>query len=101
MENDVFILLGMIFCHIIVDFYIQGWLSFAKEKEWWVKNAPSSLYKYDFIMVLFMHSFCWAFAVSLIPLLCLKVYNLKYIILFICNIIIHILVDDLKLIKRK
>ena len=30
----------MIFCHIIDDYYLQGWLASAKQKIWWEKNAP-------------------------------------------------------------
>lgn len=57
MAYKILFLLGMIFCHIVDDYYLQGWLASAKQKEWWSKNAPNPLYKYDYIMALFMHSF--------------------------------------------
>lgn len=49
------ILITMIFCHIVDDYYLQGWLASAKQKSWWKKNAPDDLYKHDYLMALFMH----------------------------------------------
>ena len=40
--NNVFIILCMIFCHIIADYNLQGWLVSAKQKSYWEKNAPDS-----------------------------------------------------------
>lgn len=40
-----FVYLLMIFCHIIDDYNLQGWLASAKQKEWWKKNAPEKLYE--------------------------------------------------------
>lgn len=51
------ILITMIFCHIVDDYYLQGWLASAKQRSWWEKNAPDNLYKHDYLMALFMHSF--------------------------------------------
>lgn len=45
----IFILFTMIFCHIVDDYYLQGWLASAKQKSWWEKNAPEKLYKYDYL----------------------------------------------------
>lgn len=33
------LLLTMLFCHIVDDYYLQGWLASAKQKSWWEKNA--------------------------------------------------------------
>ena len=46
------LLLAMLFCHIVDDYYLQGWLASAKQKSWWKKNAPDKLYKNDYIMAL-------------------------------------------------
>ena len=51
MTYKILFLLGMIFCHIIDDYYLQGWLAFAKQKEWWTKNTPNPLYKYDYNLI--------------------------------------------------
>lgn len=87
----------MIFCHIVDDYYLQGWLSSAKQKKWWNKNAPDSLYKCDYIMALLMHSFSWTFSVSVFPILYAVILGEKwYPILFILNLILHMFVDNLK-----
>ena len=36
----LFILLCMIFCHIIDDYYLQGILASMKQKSWWKNNYP-------------------------------------------------------------
>lgn len=61
------IVLAMIFLHIVDDYYLQGWLASAKQKDWWKQNAPDELYKHDYIMALFMHSFSWAFMIMFVP----------------------------------
>lgn len=97
-----FVLLLMIFLHIVDDYYLQGWLSSAKQKEWWKKNAPQALYKNDYQWALFMHSFSWSFMVML-PIafvLSFKVHLLFWIC-FWTNVAIHGIVDDLKANKRK
>lgn len=92
----------MIFCHIVDDYYLQGWLASAKQKMWWEKNAPESLYKYDYIVHLFMHSFSWTFSIMLIPTLYILIMGgTWYPFLFVGNILMHMYVDDLKANKKK
>ena len=69
----ILILFTMIFCHIVDDYYLQGWLASAKQKSWWEKNAPEKLYKYDYLAALFMHSFSWSFMIMLPPTIALMV----------------------------
>ena len=66
MNYKFLILLLMVFCHIIDDYYLQGWLADGKQKSWW-KALPnySDKYKYDYIMVLLTHSFVWTFCIML------------------------------------
>lgn len=64
----ILVLLSMLFCHIVDDYYLQGWLASAKQKLWWEKNAPDKLYKNDYIMALFMHSFSWSFMI-MVPII--------------------------------
>ena len=47
--NNIFIVLLMIFFHIVDDYYLQGWLASAKQKKYWQENALEFLYKYDYI----------------------------------------------------
>lgn len=34
----ILILFTMIFCHIVDDYYLQGWLASAKQKSWWKRT---------------------------------------------------------------
>ena len=100
--SDSFIVLLMIFCHIVDDYYLQGWLASAKQKKFWKENAPDEMYKYDYLWALGMHSFSWSFMVML-PIAFVKGFELSWIffLCFIWNIVIHAWVDDLKANKRK
>ena len=102
---DIFLLLSMIFCHILDDFCFQGWLASAKQKEWWEKNASEPLYRFDYICALIMHSVSWSFVIT-VPL---KVYSTAMhfgngwilAIMFLVNAAIHAIIDDLKANKKK
>lgn len=91
------IILIMIFLHIVDDYYLQGWLASAKQKKWWVANAPQMLYRYDYVWVLIMHSFSWAFMIML-PIMYVANFHpepMFYFVFFI-NVLIHGLADHLK-----
>lgn len=100
-----FILLSMIFCHIVDDYYLQGILASMKQKSWWNKNAPNKMYKYDYIVALLMHSFSWSFMIMLPIIAYILIYNLNVhiilIVIYIVNTVIHSIVDDLKANKLK
>lgn len=102
MSTKFIILTSMIFFHIVDDFYLQGWLASAKQKQWWEKNAPDKMYRFDYIVALLMHSFSWAFMIYLVPAIYIIILggNL-YPILFIGNVLLHMFVDDLKANKKK
>lgn len=99
----ILLLFIMIFCHILDDFYLQGWLASAKQRSWW-RNADYwkhfELYRNDYKMALFIHAFSWSFMMML-PLL---VYSLVkgvslngiFIGFYMSNLIIHAYVDNLK-----
>ena len=63
--SKLFIVLLMVFCHIIDDYCLQGILASMKQRSWWKKNAPEKLYRHDHIMALAMHGFSWTFMVML------------------------------------
>lgn len=99
--DKVLILLCMIFCHIIADYNLQGILASMKQKKWWEANAPEDMYKQDYKVALFMHSFSWTFMVLLVPTIYLLLTNhndtISFIIfLFISNLGIHYEIDDMK-----
>lgn len=104
MEFKLFLLLGMLFLHLVDDYYLQGWLASAKQKSWWEKNAPDKLYSHDYIMALCEHAFSWTFMIMLIP----AVFNyvssrnisIIYFLFFVLNWIIHCTIDDLKANKK-
>lgn len=102
----LFILLIMIFVHILDDFHFQGILANLKQKSYWEKQIQelsnschlTELYKKDWLISLIIHAFQWTFIVMLV----LVVYNNSLItspvfyIIFILNIIIHAITDHLK-----
>lgn len=100
--NTIFVILLMIFCHIVDDYYLQGWLASAKQKQYWQENAPQELYKRDYIWALIMHSFSWTFMIML-PIAYINsfVVNSSFLIMFATNVVIHAMVDNLKANEKK
>ena len=92
-----FVILFMLFCHVLDDYTLQGWLASAKQKEYWEKNAPQELYKYDYIMALIMHSISWSFMIML-PIAIYYSFNIgiSFCVMFAFNALIHAFVDDCK-----
>ena len=95
--NNIFLLLLMIFCHIVDDYYLQGWLASAKQKKWWEENAPQRMYEYDYLWALLMHSFSWAFMI-MIPIFFVSNFQVTGIMLsfFLWNMFIHAMTDHAK-----
>ena len=100
--NNCFLLLLMIFLHIVDDYYLQGILASMKQKEWWHKTAPEKMYRYDYIVALIMHGFSWAFMIML-PIAVAMSFNISWFFLayFLLNVFVHALVDDLKANRKK
>lgn len=100
----IFIVLSMIFCHILDDYKIQaGVLNNLKQKAWWIVNTKNdSRYKYDYIAGLVMHSMSWSF-MTLLPIAFYFGFevNVDFAIAFILNATVHAVVDDLKANKGK
>ena len=99
--NNVFIILCMIFCHVIADYNLQGWLASAKQKSYWEKNAPDEMYKHDYICALVMHSFSWTFMIML-PLMYVVGFKVDsfLLFLFVSNVLLHAITDDFKANKK-
>lgn len=100
---SILLLLAMIFLHIVDDYYLQGWLASAKQKSYWEQNAPDELYKCDYIMALFMHSFSWAFMIMVVPsvytlITTSNINNVSFAIalIFFANLCIHMVTDNAK-----
>lgn len=99
--SRLFVILWMIFFHVIADYNLQGWLASAKQKSYWEQNAPGKMYEHDYITALIMHSIGWSFMVML-PIAYVQSFDVRFnfFILFVLNIIIHAFVDDLKANKK-
>ena len=96
------LLLTMIFCHIVDDYYLQGWLASAKQKSWWKKNSPEDMYRKDYLAALFMHSFSWSFMIMLVPTIYTVIVGGVWSpFVFVTNLIVHMVIDDLKAHRKK
>ena len=100
---NIFILLSMIFMHIVDDYYLQGILASMKQKVWWQKQESyKDLYKYDYVMALIMHSFSWAFMVMMpIAFTMSFCVTIGFAAVFVVNAIVHCIVDNLKANMKK
>ena len=73
-----------------------------KSKKWWDENAPQVLYRYDYVVALIAHSFSWSLFVTLpVVIYSSCVVSEPLVFVFVLNMIIHALVDDLKANKLK
>ena len=99
--NKIFIVLLMIFLHIVDDYYLQGWLANAKQRSWWEDNAPDEMYKHDYIWALLMHSFSWSFMIML-PIAYMENFDVTvwFAVSLVCNALIHSIVDNAKANKK-
>lgn len=96
------LLLSMLFCHIVDDFYLQpGVLSNMKQEKWWKENAPDKLYKNDYLVALLEHAFSWAFMVHIPVFVGMWTGRLSSnvglcALSFATNWIVHAVVDNTK-----
>ena len=97
MKINWFILIAMLFCHVLDDYTLQGILASMKQKKWWKEHAPHELYKYDYIIALIMHSISWSFMIML-PIAISHSFEITpiFIVFFIINVVIHAITDHLK-----
>lgn len=95
--SNLFVIIWMIFFHIVDDYYLQGWLASAKQKTYWEQNASVPMYKYDYIWALIMHSCSWAFMI-MFPIAYIQQFSIgvPFITLYIFNAIVHAIIDNVK-----
>ena len=97
----IFVFLFMVFCHIIDDYNLQGWLASAKQKSYWENDEYTRFrmwkYKNDYIMALFIHSLSWAFMIML-PIAITESFNVGWLFLlvFLINTAMHMFIDNEK-----
>lgn len=100
---EIYVLLGMVFCHIIDDFLLQQVLAKLKQKDWWKEQKGySDFYRFDYIAGLVCHAFEWTFMMML-PWALYLGFDVGgwFLVLFIVNWVEHAVVDDLKANKMK
>ena len=99
--NKIFIVILMIFLHIVDDYYLQGWLASAKQKSWWEDNAPEEMYKHDYICALLMHGFSWSFMIML-PIAYMESFDVTvwFAVSLVGNALVHSIVDNAKANKK-
>lgn len=95
--NVLFVILLMVFLHIVADYNLQGWLASAKQKSYWEQNAPDKMYERDYIMALIMHSISWTFMIML-PIAYVQQFNvgIMFLVVFVGNVILHAVIDHMK-----
>ena len=95
--DKLYIILLMLFLHIVDDYYLQGILASMKQRAWWKENAPDKLYKNDYIVALVMHGFSWTFMVML-PIAAYMGFSISasFYIWFLANWLIHSTIDHMK-----
>ena len=95
--NNLFVILWMIFFHVVADYNLQGWLASAKQKSYWEQNAPAKMYKNDYIMALIMHSISWTFMIML-PIAYAQEFNVgvDFGVFFAINVALHAFTDNVK-----
>lgn len=95
--SRLFVILWMIFFHVVADYNLQGWLASAKQKSYWEQSAPDKMYERDYIMALIMHSIGWTFMIML-PIAYVQQFNvdIMFLVLFVGNVILHAIIDHMK-----
>ena len=98
-----FVLAAMLFMHVLDDYGLQSrCLSFLKQKDWWQKEAPQKLYRFDYIVALLMHGLSWSFMIMLPIAFALSFnINLSFLIMLGFNAILHAWIDDLKANRKR
>ena len=98
----IYLLLFMIFAHIIDDFVLQGVLANMKQKKFWKEKAPDELYKHDYVASLFIHGLSWAITTHL-PLIFLYGASIASFVFFsiLIHAVLHAVIDDLKANQHK
>lgn len=93
--NAPFILIVMVLMHITADFVLQGIMADLKQKKVCASYGPE--YAHDWAIVLFMHSFMWAFMIML-PWAYMVGFNIDsiFVTVLFLNTMAHMVIDHAK-----
>ena len=102
---EFYLLLCMIFMHIVDDYYLQGILASMKCRSWWKEHAPDKIYENDYIIALFTHAFSWAFMIMIPVAVYISIsggnHDTMFAGLIAANLLVHAFVDDAKANDKK
>lgn len=88
------VLVGMILCHLLADYPLQGWLAQSKAKSYWA-NSPESNRR-DWIAALACHAAMWGILI-MIPMAIASKMELGWFWMALpINIVLHMFVDHMK-----
>lgn len=96
--SNIFVLIAMLFMHVLDDYVLQApCLCNLKQRDFWKKNAPEKIYKYDYIVALIMHALSWSFMIML-PCALAAGFNvgISFILMLLLNTALHACIDHLK-----
>ena len=99
--NTIYILLFMVFMHIIDDFKFQGIMASMKQKSWWEKQEGyNDKYRFDYIPALLCHAFSWSMMIHL-PILVYYHFDMGdqwdyFIFMIISQFLVHAFIDNAK-----
>lgn len=101
LEQYILLCLVMAFLHIIADYLVQNdfMANYKQKKNWEEYIKENDTYKYDYVVVLLVHGFSWAF-ITFFPILIIHSVWL-FTIAVIVHTLIHAWIDNLKCNKFK
>lgn len=98
LTNKFFILILMLFLHVLEDFHLQGILASMKQIKWWEKQIGSEYlgkYTYDWVPSLLAHAFEWTFMV-MIPIFLTREFTYLTALMLLANVSFHFAIDNAK-----
>lgn len=105
LEPEMYLIIFMLFFHVVDDYYLQGILAKLKQRSYWKKHAPDEMYRHDHIVALITHAFSWCVSIHIPVMVWWHFYGgfsiVAFLLNFVLQIAIHAVVDDLKANKRK
>lgn len=103
--EPIYLILFMLFFHVVDDYYLQGILAKLKQRSYWKEHAPDKMYRHDYIVALIAHAFSWCVSIHIPVIVWWHLYGGFSIVMFLLNFVlqmaIHAVVDDMKANKRK
>lgn len=97
MQHKIFVLLAMLFLHVVDDFGLQGIMCDMKQKAWWTRQTDDPKYEYDYLPVLACHAFSWSF-MTMLPVAAYHRFaaDAAFVATIIANTLVHAWIDNLK-----